>query len=83
MKYSWWLLQILLSAVCCFFLLFGIDLLIGSYQLKDPYSFIMTFFSSSFIILISLALFVSFIIKMVRVRRTLIHNNRQKSENRQ
>ena len=75
MKYTWWIFQILMSAVCCFFFVFGIDLLISAYQLKDPFSFIMTFFSSSFIILISLTLFISFIIKMVRVYRQIKEEN--------
>ncbi len=71
MKYGWWLLQILMTVVCGFFFIFGIDLLLGAYSLNDPYSFIMTFFAASFVILISLALFISFIIKMVRVFRQI------------
>ena len=53
MKYTWWIFQVLMTLVSGFFLLFGIDLIIGSYSLKDPFSFIMTFFAASFIILIS------------------------------
>lgn len=60
-----------LTLVCVFFFVFGIDLLLASYSLKDPYSFIMTFFAASFIILISLTLAISFVIKMVRVYRKL------------
>jgi len=71
MKYGWWLLQILMTVVCGFFFIFGIDLLLGAYSLNDLYSFIMTFFAASFVILISLALFISFIIKMVRVFRQI------------
>lgn len=56
---------------CGFFFIFGIDLMIGAYSLKDPFSFIMTFFSASFVILISLTLFISFIIKMIRVFRRI------------
>lgn len=67
MKYTWWLLQAFLTSVSAFFLVFGLDLLMGSYSLKDPFSFIMTFFSASFIILISLTLMITFIIKMIRV----------------
>ena len=73
MKYSWWIIQTVLSAVSIFFFIFGIDLMISAYSLKDPFSFIMTFFSASFIILISLTLFLSFIIKMIRVYRKLQH----------
>ena len=59
-----------------FFLLFGIDLIISSYSLGDPFSFIMTFFAASFVILFSLTLMISFLIKMVRVYRQIkIQNN--------
>lgn len=71
MKYLWWPAQILFALISGFFFIFGIDLFIGSYQLKDPYSFIMSFFAASFIILISLTLFLTFVIKMVRVYRKM------------
>ena len=54
----------------CFFLAFGIILLISAYQLKDPFWFIMTFFASNLIILISAALLVGFIVQMVSSRKT-------------
>ena len=73
-KYLWWGLQILVTAVSAFFLVFGIDLLRGAYGLKDPFSFIMTFFAASFIILFSLAMAVATLIKMVRVFKTLKRN---------
>lgn len=71
MKYLWWLFQILVTGLCVFFLVFGIDLLRGAYGLKDPFSFIMTFFAASFIILFSLAMGAVCVIKMVRVFRAL------------
>ena len=67
MQYSWWLIQIAMTLVSLFFFIFGIDLLFGAYSLKDPFSFIMTFFAASFILLISLTLAITFIIKMIRV----------------
>ena len=70
-KYGWWAFQLVLTAVSIFFAVFGIDLLIGAYSLEDPFSFIMTFFAASFMILISLTLMTSFIIRMVRVYRHL------------
>lgn len=70
-KYGWWALQLVLTIISIFFAVFGIDLLIGSYSLDNPFSFIMTFFAASFMILISLALMTSFIIRMVRVYRYL------------
>lgn len=67
MKYTWWIFQVLMMLVSLFFLVFGVDLMRAAYALESPYHFIMTFFSASFIILISLALAISFLIKMIRV----------------
>ena len=63
----WWIRQVILVLVGCFFLFFGINILIAAYKLKDPFSFIMTFFASNLMILISATLVVGFIIRMVRV----------------
>lgn len=49
----WWGKQILTGALSLFFLLFGIDLLISSYHLKNPHQFIICFFASNLIIMIS------------------------------
>ncbi|MCA1793074.1 MAG: hypothetical protein ABR534_00295 [Desulfotignum sp.] len=67
MKYTWWIFQIVLILVSLFFFVFGLDLLMASYGLEDPFSFIMTFFAASFILLISTTLAVTFFIKMIRV----------------
>jgi len=64
--YFWWPLQVVLSLVSLFFTLFGVDLLVATYKLKNPFHFIMTFFSASFIILISLALFAGFVARMIK-----------------
>ncbi len=71
LKHTWWIFQILLLLVSVFFFLFGLDLLISSYQLPDPFSFIMTFFAASFVLLISAALVITFLIKMIRVYRRI------------
>ena len=65
-SYYWWPLQSVLALLCVFFTLFGIDILVAAYGLKDPISFVMTFFSASFIILISLALFAGFTARMIK-----------------
>ena len=49
--FTLWRVVLVLAAL--FFLLFGIYLLILAYYLKDPFSFVLTFFSSNLIILIS------------------------------
>ncbi len=63
----WWIIQIVLLLISLCFIIFGIDILKGAYALKDPFSFIMSFFAASFVILISIALAASFVIKMVRM----------------
>ena len=60
----WWIRQIVLTGIGLFFILFGIHILISAYGLNDPASFILTFFASNFIILISAALVVGFINRM-------------------
>ena len=65
----WWLRQAILILVGFFFLLFGILMLISAYQLKDPYSFIMAFFASNLMILISATLVLGFVLRMVKVYR--------------
>jgi hypothetical protein len=53
-----------------FFLLFGINLLICAYRLEDPFYFIMTFFSSSLIILISLTIIIGLGIRIYQAIRS-------------
>ena len=62
---SYLITRIVLSFVAVFFIFFGINLLYMAYQLNDPFNFIMTFFASNLIILISIALLLGFIIKIV------------------
>jgi len=61
----WWAKQLFLALTCCFFILFGVYLLIAAYHLEDPFSFVMTFFASNLIILISAALLAGFVYKMI------------------
>lgn len=67
----WWIRQVILILAGFFFLLFGIHLLVAAYQLKDPSWFIMTFFASNLIILISITLLIGFIYRMIIVYRKL------------
>ena len=60
-RLSGWIKYIVLILLSGFFLLFGVQVLLAAYQLKDPFSFIMTFFASNFIILISLTLVIVFV----------------------
>jgi len=61
----WWIRQVALTLTGCFFIIFGIQLLIAAYRLKDPFYFVMTFFSSNLIILISATLLIGFVYRMV------------------
>jgi putative effector of murein hydrolase LrgA (UPF0299 family) len=61
----WWVTQVILALIALFFIVFGIDLLRMAYHISDPFSFVMTFFASSLIILISAALLLGFIVKLV------------------
>jgi len=66
---TWWARQILFTLAALFFLIFGINLLISAYSLEDPFYFIMTFFASNLIILISLVMLVGFFFQVKKVVR--------------
>lgn len=72
----WWIRQIVLTVIGCFFILFGIQVLIASYRLNDPAYFILTFFASNLMILISAALVVGFISRMCIAFRKAQKNSR-------
>ncbi len=65
----WWIRQIILISVSAFFVYFGIRLLISAYELNDPFTFLMTFFASNFVILISGTLIIGFVYRMVTAYR--------------
>lgn len=66
----WWIRQFVLVLASCFFLLFGINLLIAAYGLENPHWFLMTFFASNLIILISATLLLGFVLRMIAVYRS-------------
>ncbi|MGM0451559.1 MAG: hypothetical protein ACQERN_00135 [Thermodesulfobacteriota bacterium] len=68
-RYLWWPWQIILVLFAFFFLYVGIELVIHAYRLNDPFDFIMCFFASNLIILISLVLVIGFVYRMVGVYR--------------
>lgn len=61
----WWARFIFFSVVAIFFLAFGIGEMARAYKVTHPGEFLASFFSSSFIILISGTLLVAFALKMV------------------
>jgi len=65
----WWVGQSLLGVFFLGFLVLGIDLCRASFHLKEPYQFILTFFASNLIILVSAVLLAGLIARIVgRVR---------------
>ncbi len=65
----WWVRFIFFSVVAAFFLQFGVNQMFLAYRNQHPAEFLISFFSASFIILISGTLLFAFIWRMVmRVR---------------
>ncbi len=54
MTQTFWIKQIAIACLSLLFLAFGVYLLLAAYGMKNPLEFIMTFFASNLIILISL-----------------------------
>ena len=52
-KWHWWIGKSVQGILSGFFLFFGIELCRAAYRLSDPFFFLMTFFASNLIILIS------------------------------
>ena len=61
--------HIILLMASLFFLAFGIQVLLLAYQLNDPFAFVMTFFASNLMILISAVLALGFLLKLFRPRK--------------
>ncbi len=53
-SFIWWMKNALLGVISLLFLTFGIVNLGNSYELKNPFEFVMTFFSASLMIMISI-----------------------------
>ncbi|MDZ7833337.1 MAG: hypothetical protein U5L07_16440 [Desulfobacterales bacterium] len=79
-RYLWWFWQVVLIILAVFFMILGIQVLIFAYRLNDPFDFILSFFASNLMILISLVLLVGFIYRMFGVYR-LISQKRRHSDN--
>jgi hypothetical protein len=58
--------------VGAFYLVFGIMLLIAAYRLNNPLAFILTFFASNLVILISAAVVVGLIIRVLTGKRAVV-----------
>ncbi len=61
----WWTVAAASAILSIFFLFVGISLCRAAYDLKNPYQFILTFFSSNFIILISAVILLGVVLRMI------------------
>jgi hypothetical protein len=73
----WWFRQIFFLVLSIFFLLFGISILIAAYRLDNPFMFIMTFFASNLIILISGTIAVGLVIRSLPSQRKRMDENKK------
>lgn len=77
-----WVRHIFLTLLAVFFILFGVQVLLAAYRLDNPFAFIMTFFASNFIILISITLLLVFILRMKKFYNSDANNRSSKSHRR-
>ncbi len=63
-----WGKPLIITVVSLVFLTMGVDMLIAAYRVENPLNFIMTFFSSSLMIMISI---VGFIYSTIRIHTFL------------
>jgi len=86
MELIWSILKyILFGAFSIYAIIFGVTVLISSYQLQDPFKFVMAFFSSNLIILIGLVPVVGFVFKLyqkISNKKTGDQNGCEESVNR-
>jgi hypothetical protein len=67
-----WIKNVLILILSLFFLIIGINTLLGSYQLNNPFEFVMYFFSASLLILVCIVGLIYFFFQ--------IFSKRQKNE---
>ncbi|HOO89612.1 MAG TPA: hypothetical protein PLA74_02205 [Syntrophales bacterium] len=65
-EFLWWVSKLLIGFVSLFFLVRGIDVLVNSYGLNNPAEFIMYFFSSSMLILVSVVGLIYCVVRIFR-----------------
>lgn len=70
-RYLWWGWQIILILAFAFFMIAGIKILQYAYRLNDPFNFIIVFFASNLIILVSVVLMIGFAYRLIGVYRLM------------
>jgi fucose 4-O-acetylase-like acetyltransferase len=61
----WWTVAAASAILAIFFLIVGISLCRAAYDLENPYQFILTFFSSNLIILISVVILLGVVLRII------------------
>ena len=61
----WWTLSALGTSLSLFFLFLGVNLCRAAYQLDNPHHFILTFFASNLIILISVVFLAAVMVRII------------------
>jgi cytochrome b561 len=64
-KVVWWSMSAASVILSIFFLFMGIQLCLASYRLDHPHQFILTFFASNLIILISIAILAGVVVRII------------------
>ena len=76
----WWIKHLIICLVSGFVLIFGIQMFIVAWKLKNPYEFIMCLITSNVVILVSATLFFGFIYRMLRGRKDKEDNGEEKQD---
>lgn len=64
-----WIKNIAVLFISLFFLIIGINTMIGAYRLNNPYEFVVYFFSASLLILVCLSGLIYFLVRVFFVRQ--------------
>lgn len=60
-----WIKNVFILLLSLFFLIIGVNTLLGSYSLKNPFEFVMYFFSASLLILVCIVGIIYFLFRLL------------------
>lgn len=70
-----WVKNIAVLFISVFFLIVGINTIVGSYGLNNPYEFVVYFFSASLLILVCISGLIYFFVRVFHFKRKNEMNN--------
>lgn len=70
-----WIKNILVLVLSVFFLLIGINTMMGSYRINNPMEFVMYFFSASLLILVCLVGIIYFFFRLIPRKQDEAHED--------